>query len=302
MNRRKTVTLLLSILLHLIPFTLLWIFLSDEKTLLSTGSKRVELSLQDFVTPSSAKPAQKKSASVSAPKSMVQPKPVRKQVAKPKTEPRHSKPDMKKAQKEKAPKKTQSQITKKETPKPRKKNKQPVPQKSLKTEPKREKELKKEESLQKEKKESSPLSKLAGSLGAPSMPLSRPQSPSVTDVANALSEREFKALYKDDFDHFTPNQKSFIKNNLSRIQEITQHYLTQRGYPYVAARLGIDGMNIVEFDLHPNGDITGLKIIKEAGFEELDKNSIDTIKTAYKDYPRPDETTKIRFYIHYRLY
>ena len=148
----------------------------------------------------------------------------------------------------------------------------------------------------------SPLSRLAGALGTPAIPASKPAAPSVAEVADALSESAFKALYKDDFDRFTPDQKKFIKNNLSRIQGITQHYLTLRGYPYIAARLNQDGMNIVEFNLHPNGDISDLKVIKESGSEVLDENSLDTIKTAYKDYPRPKETTKIRFYIYYRLY
>ena len=117
-----------------------------------------------------------------------------------------------------------------------------------------------------------------------------------------MGEREFKALYKDEFDHFSPNQKRFIRDNLNRIQAITQHYLTKRGYPPFAVHQHMQGVNVVEFYLHPNGDITDLKVISSSGFNVLDDNSLDTIRTAYKDYPRPKETTKIRFYIHYRLF
>jgi TonB family protein len=147
-------------------------------------------------------------------------------------------------------------------------------------------------------------SALAGALGAPAMPRSEtpPKPPSIEQINNTMSDREFHALYKDEFDHFTPNQKKFIKNNLNRIQAITQHYLTMRGYPPFAAQQRMQGVNVVEFYLHPNGDITDLKVIASSGFDVLDDNSLDTIKTAYKDYPRPKEKTKIRFYIHYRIY
>ena len=131
---------------------------------------------------------------------------------------------------------------------------------------------------------------------------SAPRPPSIQQINNSMSDREFHALYKDEFDHFTPNQKKFIKSNLNRIQAITQHYLTMRGYPPFAVQQRMQGVNIVEFYLHPNGDISNLKVISSSGFDVLDDNSLDTIKTAYKDYPRPQEKTKIRFYIHYQMY
>lgn len=61
-------------------------------------------------------------------------------------------------------------------------------------------------------------------------------------------------------------------------------------------------MNIVEFFLHPNGDISDLKLINSSGYSSLDKNSIETIEIAYKDYPRPNEKTKIKIYVYYKLY
>jgi protein TonB len=61
-------------------------------------------------------------------------------------------------------------------------------------------------------------------------------------------------------------------------------------------------MNIIEFVLHPNGDITKPIITSSSGYEALDKNTIKTIEIAYKDYPRPSEPTKIRIYVTYRLY
>jgi len=61
-------------------------------------------------------------------------------------------------------------------------------------------------------------------------------------------------------------------------------------------------MNVVEFYLHPNGDITDLKLADSSYYTALDTNSIDTIRIAYQDYPRPLEKVKIKIYIKYILY
>lgn len=110
-----------------------------------------------------------------------------------------------------------------------------------------------------------------------------------------------RKLYHDEYESFTKNQKRFIRDNLDKIAAITQKYLYVRGYPYIAARTKQEGVNIVEFYLHPNGDISGLRIIQSSGYEALDKNSLETVRDAYKDYPWPKETTKIRILIHYSI-
>ena len=309
MNRRKTVAFLLSLLIHLTIFAILFYVLHHEKKLLtSSGAKRVELSLKDFVTPPStpAKPAPKpvpptpKPQPKPVPKPAPKPekKPVEKKAEKPKPKPKtkpspRPKPKPKKSAAQPKPKPTKvPKPIQKPKPKPRPKP-APVPKPQPKPKP--------------EPKEETPLSELAGALGAPAAPAaprrpSRPTPPSIDQINGAMGEREFRALYKDEFDHFTPDQKKFIRNNLNRIQAITQHYLTMRGYPPFAVQMHQQGTNVVEFWLLPNGDITDLRVITSSGFSVLDQNSIDTIKTAYKDYPRPKEKTKIRFYIHYQLY
>ena len=113
--------------------------------------------------------------------------------------------------------------------------------------------------------------------------------------------KEIKKLYKDEFATFTKEQQKFIKNNLSKIGLITQKYLYLRGYPYIAIKTRQEGVNIVQFYLHPNGDISDLTLIKSSGYEALDKNSIETIKAAYKDYPLPQQKTKIKIYVHYNI-
>jgi protein TonB len=74
------------------------------------------------------------------------------------------------------------------------------------------------------------------------------------------------------------------------------------GYPDIAVRTGQQGTNVVTFYLHPNGDISGLRLLRPMGYEALDKNTLEVIRIAYKDYPRPKEKTKITFFVTYRLY
>lgn len=64
----------------------------------------------------------------------------------------------------------------------------------------------------------------------------------------------------------------------------------------------MQGTNVVQFYLHPNGDISGLRLKREIGYRVLDKHTIEVIKTAYKDYPRPERTTKIIFYVTYEIH
>lgn len=111
--------------------------------------------------------------------------------------------------------------------------------------------------------------------------------------------RSYLRLYGEEYNSFTKVQKVYLQKNLKNIGRITQKYLR---YPSIAIRTGQQGMNIVEFFLHPNGDISDLKLINSSGYSSLDKNSIETIETAYKDYPRPDEKTKIKIYVYYKLY
>lgn len=124
-------------------------------------------------------------------------------------------------------------------------------------------------------------------------------SPSLDEIGSAIEDAMLGELYGDEFGNYTESQKNFIKTNLKDIGLITQRYLK---YPELSGRLGQEGLNVVEFYLHPNGDISELKIIKSSSYSMLDKNSLHTVEIAYKDYPQPKERTKIRIYVHYNLY
>lgn len=106
-------------------------------------------------------------------------------------------------------------------------------------------------------------------------------------------------LYGEEFMSYDDDTKEFLKDNLSDIGRITQKYLV---YPSISIRTRQHGHNVVEFMLHPNGDITDLKLIQSSTYSALDNNSIHTIKVAHKDYPKPQKSTKIRIFVYYKLH
>ena len=113
---------------------------------------------------------------------------------------------------------------------------------------------------------------------------------------------ELQKLYGEEYDKFTKVQKAYLEKNLTNFQTITQRVLNRLGYPKLAAKLKIGGVNIVEFMFHPDGSITGLKITNSSGYAVLDDYSLELIEIAYKDYPRPTTVTKLKFYVRYSLF
>ena len=113
--------------------------------------------------------------------------------------------------------------------------------------------------------------------------------------------RMIRQFYGSEFNSFTKTQKRFIKKHLGSIYQITQRTLSRNGYPWVAQKTRQQGTAIVTFYLHPNGNISGLRLKKRIGYAALDKNTIKVIRIAYKDYPRPKTKTKITFYVQYTL-
>ena len=113
---------------------------------------------------------------------------------------------------------------------------------------------------------------------------------------------ELEKLYGDEYQSFTKVQKAYLEKNLNNFQVITQRVLNRLGYPKLAAKLRIGGVNIVEFMFHPDGSITNLKITSSSGYEVFDKYSLELIEIAYKDYPRPTTSTKLKFNVNYQAY
>ena len=129
-----------------------------------------------------------------------------------------------------------------------------------------------------------------------------PSRPKRTSGAGSYGERMIKELYGSEFNTYSPTQKKYIRNNLSTIHKITQRTLSRNGYPTVAIQTRQQGTNVVSFYLHPNGDISGLRLKSRIGYAALDENTIKVIKLAYKDYPLPNKKTRLIFYVRYSIY
>ena len=129
-------------------------------------------------------------------------------------------------------------------------------------------------------------------------------------IQNLLQElsqdekNEIMDLYGDKLGDYGVEEAKFIINNLKEIGRITQYHFSRRGYPKDALYLKQSGSNIAEFYLHPNGDISDLKITQDSNSTILDKNTLTTIEIAHRDYPRPSTKTKIiinmKYFITYK--
>jgi len=150
-------------------------------------------------------------------------------------------------------------------------------------------------SRKKQKRSKDPLANALMGSGTSMYPTRR------VSTSGSYVNRMIKQLYGREFNTFSPAQKQFIKENLGSIHRITQRTLTRNGYPDIALRTQQQGTNVVTFYLHPNGNITGLRLKRRIGYTALDQNTLDVIRIAYKDYPRPKSKTKITFYVRYRL-
>jgi TonB family protein len=159
--------------------------------------------------------------------------------------------------------------------------------------------VKKTETYRKPKRSNDPLANALMGSGTKMFPSKANQQSS---SSGSYGARMIKKLYGEEFHTYSETQKKFIKNNLGTIHRITQNTLTRNGYPDIAVRTRQQGTNIVSFYLHPNGDISGLKLKKHIGYAALDQNTLDVIRIAYKDYPLPNKKTKIIFYVKYSIY
>lgn len=295
---------ILSLLLHLLIFFLLFLGFPEIKVSPPAGKEqKISLNLSNFVPPPAPKPVvvppQPKPTPVVPPtpkpviekkavEKVLEPAPVVKKklvkddartfVEKIETEENNitkTKPkEEKKVAKKELKKKTEKKVQKKKVAKKR----------VVKQKPKR-------------KKSNNPLANALMGSGTSMYPTQR--SPA---SAGSYSAKMINQLYGREFDSFSSTQKKFIKHNLGTIHRITQRTLSRNGYPEIAVRTRQQGTNVVSFYLHPNGDISGLRLKTKIGYAALDKNTLEVIRIAYKDYPLPNQKTKIVFYVQYSIY
>lgn len=112
---------------------------------------------------------------------------------------------------------------------------------------------------------------------------------------------DFQEAYGEEFGKLSEGEKKYIIDNQEVMRRITQEQLNRLGPVNIPRNLNVNTMNIIEFYLHPNGDISGLKIVNASGYEILDDTSLQTIEYSYHRYPLPKQKTMVRYKVGYYL-
>jgi len=112
---------------------------------------------------------------------------------------------------------------------------------------------------------------------------------------------DFKEAYGEAFGRLSEGEKQYIIDNQEIMRRITQEQLNRLAPVNIPRNLRTNTSNIIEFYLHPNGDISGLKLITNSSFEILDDTSLQTIEYSYHRYPLPKQKTLVRYKVGYWL-
>ena len=113
--------------------------------------------------------------------------------------------------------------------------------------------------------------------------------------------QNIKELYGEEFGKLTPGQQQYIIDNQEVMRRITQQVLTRVARVNLTPDLNVNRSNVIEFYLHPNGDMSDFKFLSKSGYYVLDDTTKETIEYAYSRYPRPKEKTLIRYNVYYNL-
>jgi len=121
------------------------------------------------------------------------------------------------------------------------------------------------------------------------------------NISGSSIGQDIKELYGDEFGKLTPGQQKYILDNQEIMRRITQQVLTRVARVNLPRDLSVNRTNVIEFYLHPNGDMSDFRFIKKSGYYVLDDTTKETIEYAYSRYPRPTEKTLVRYNVFYNL-
>lgn len=122
-----------------------------------------------------------------------------------------------------------------------------------------------------------------------------------TTLAGSNVSSNIKELYGDEFGKLTPGQQKYILDNQEIMRRITQQVLNRVARVNLDNSLNVNRSNVIQFYLHPNGDMTDFEFLSKSGYYTLDDITKETIEYAYSKYPRPKEKTLIRYNVYYHL-
>ena len=159
---------------------------------------------------------------------------------------------------------------------------------------------KKDENLTKKIKNSKPEDPLYALLSQDKSAVEEEKTSSKAKLGGNISQN-IKELYGDEFGKLTPGQQKYILDNQEIMRRITQQVLTRVARVNLKENLNVNRTNVIEFKLHPNGDMTDFKFLEKSGYYVLDDTTEETISYAYSRYPRPKEIILVRYNVFYNL-
>jgi len=113
--------------------------------------------------------------------------------------------------------------------------------------------------------------------------------------------QQIKEAYGSDWGKLSAGEQKYILDNQEIMRRLTQTQLYATGSTDIPNNLRVNEINIIEFYLHTNGDMTDFKIVKNSNFFLLDDVTKDVIESVYSKYPRPKQKTLIRYKFWYNL-
>jgi periplasmic protein TonB len=113
--------------------------------------------------------------------------------------------------------------------------------------------------------------------------------------------KDIREAYGDAFGKLSAGERKYLLDNQEIMRSLTQAQLDDTGRTMIPNTLRVNDDNIVEFYLHPDGSMTGFRFIRHSGFFLLDEVTKETIESVYWKYPRPKQTTLIRYKFGYFL-
>lgn len=144
---------------------------------------------------------------------------------------------------------------------------------------------------------------------AQAAPAPEPSSTTSERVEHSTSEessdthekRMIQELYGDVFTNLSEGEQKFILDNQETMRRITQSVLSRYAPYRIPPGFELEESNTVEFYLHPDGSVSGLRFLQNSQIELLDNVTLETLGIAYKKFPRPAQPTLIRYRIDYIL-
>jgi len=301
---RSSFALFVALLIHLLLVLIFWLLgtlASDIKKPIKPQEKKIKISLKEMpkkhkksgdikkkVQPSTIAPPMPKGSQL---KKIIKQPPVKYEPKKPVKKPKlNPKPKPKVAKPKPKPK------TK---PKPKPKIEPLPPQKPyIALKPKQDINTTKNKPVKKEVEK--PVDPLYAMLSQDRSKQEKAKKETKTYSGSSINQN-IKELYGDEFGKLTPGQQKYILDNQEIMRRITQQVLTRVARVNLPNDLNINRSNVIEFYLHPNGDMTDFKFLEKSGYYVLDDTTKETIEYAYSRYPRPTEKTLVRYNVFYNL-